>query len=104
MAAAYLLVTVPYCTGMVATLNACGHVLQLVGRQPAELASSSFRLLVSSLPRAAARVCFLLEQGRPLPPKLNTVLVKGDTVFLRYARVTKVRTNTDHHNIDFGSC
>ncbi len=81
-------------------MNACGHVLQIVGRQPAELASSSFFLLVCSLPRMAARVCFLLEGGRSLPPVLNTLMTKPDAEFLRYAKVTQVGYKTDElHSI-----
>ncbi len=83
---------------MAAPLNACCHVLQIVGRQRAELASSSFSLLLFRLPRTAARVCFLLEQGLPLPPVLNTLVVKVDAGFSRYAGVTQVGYDTDCHD------
>ncbi len=82
-----------------ATLNACGHVLQIVGRQPAELASSSFDLLGRSLTRMAPRVCFLLERGRPLPPVLNTLMRKPDAEFLRYVKVTQVGYKDTHFHI-----
>ncbi len=69
-------------------------MLQIVGRQPAELASSSFHLLAYSLPRTAARVCFLLEGGRTLPPVLNTLVKKTDVGFFHSAKVSQVGYHT----------
>ena len=86
---------------MSAPLNACCHVLQIVGRRPAELASSSFRLLSHNLPRSAARVCFVLESGRSLPPALNTLVEQLDAVFLRHAGVTLVGYIADHCHVNF---
>ncbi len=88
------LVAVSCCMCQAATLNVCGQVLQIIGRQPAELASSSYNLLDRSLPRMAARVCFLLEGGRTLPPALNTLMVKTDAAFLHYATVSQVVYHT----------
>ncbi len=83
-----------------ATPSVSGHVLQIVGRQPAELALSSVFLLMRSLPRMAARVCFLLEGGCRLPPVLSTLMTQQDAQFLRYANVTQVGYKTDQlHSI-----
>ncbi len=69
-------------------------MLQIVGRQPAELASSSYHLLDRSLPHMAARVCFLLEGGRTLPPVLNSLMKKTDVAFLHDAKLSQVGYHT----------
>ncbi len=96
VASAFYLFVLSCCTCQAANLNACGQVLQVVGRQPARLVSSSFFLLACSLPRMAAGVCFLLERGCALPPVLNTLMKKPDVEFLRYMNVTQVRFKAAH--------
>ena len=81
---------------------ACEHEMQVLGRQPAELAFSSYLLLQSSLPRMAARVCFLLENGRRLPPALNSLMVKTDVHFLHSAKATQVGCTTACAYLCFG--
>ena len=61
-----------------------------MGRQPAELATSSYRLLVHSLTRSSARLCFMMERGLALPHGLNTVLSITDASFLSTADATEV--------------
>ena len=65
-------------------------MLQVLGRPPAELASSGYHLMECSLPRMAARACFLLEGGRRLPPVLNTLMTKTEVQFIRNAKATQV--------------
>ena len=87
----YFLVTVSWETSM--SKAACDNELQVLGRQLAELASSDYLLLQSSLPRMAARVCFLLEGSRRLSPALNSLMVKTDAHFLHAAQATQVGCN-----------